>query len=50
MPNHLPSINNLLEGKMKSNKEIVTEIIEDLENTLGLNWPTVWNAKVTRGN
>ena len=49
MPNHLPSINNLLGGKMKSNKEIVTEIIEDLENTLGLNWPTVWNAKVTRG-
>ena len=25
---------------MKTNKEIVTEIIEDLENTVGINWPS----------
>ena len=33
---------------MKTNKEIITEIITDLEKTVGLNWPTAWNAKVTR--
>ena len=33
---------------MKTNKEIVTEIIEDLENTLGLNWPKRSVAKVNR--
>ena len=33
---------------MKTNKEIITEIIEDLEKTVGLIWPTAWNAKVTR--
>ena len=31
----------------KTNKEIITEIIEDLENTVGLNWLNK-NAKVTR--
>ena len=31
---------------MKSNKEIITEIIEDLENTVGLNWPS--KGKLTR--
>ena len=35
---------------MKTNKEIVTEIIEDLEKTVGLNWPIAWNAKVTQNN
>jgi len=33
---------------MKTNKEIITEIIEDLENTIGLNWPTGNRAKITR--
>ena len=32
---------------MKTNKEIVTEIIEDLENTVGLNWPAT-RTKITR--
>jgi len=33
---------------MKTNKEIITEIIEDLENTVGLNWSKSKIAKVTR--
>ena len=33
---------------MKTNKEIVTEIIDDLENTVGLNWTTNKRAKVSR--
>ena len=33
---------------MKTNKEIVTEIIEDLEKTVGLNWPKSKRAKITR--
>ena len=33
---------------MKTNKEIITEIIEDLENTVKLNWPKAWNAKVNK--
>jgi len=32
----------------KTNKEIITEIIEDLEQTEGLNWPKAHNAKVSR--
>ena len=33
---------------MKTNKEIVTEIIEDLEKTVGLNWPGNKRVKITR--
>ena len=33
---------------MKTNKEIVTEIIEDLESTVRINWPTDKRVKVTR--
>ena len=33
---------------MKTNKEIITEIIEDLEQTVGLNWPKRSDANVTR--
>ena len=31
-----------------NNKEIITSIIEDLESTVGLNWPTSARTKVTR--
>jgi hypothetical protein len=31
-----------------TNKEIVTEIVDSLENTVGLNWPTGHNAKLSK--
>ena len=33
---------------MQTNKEIITEIIEDLENTVGLNWLKAKNAKINK--